>query len=264
MKSDGCSGGEGRKAYGDSSLVHRTVPPREEIIHHPCHGETAQIHAQRRTDKDAAPKSGIRVLDLLDAEFGESMGKIDQQHKPQQNEQHGTHERHIISPNLKKAIRDEETRHNQPDPRHDLGAPKSILQPRPSVLRAPHPNQCSRQNSVENPQSKVHTMHGGEARTTLPATVNRNVVEQDMLQLFDRPVGEHEPGEQAVDEEDASVGDSRGDGVGTATTGGADGAAGCCAAAGGSKGGERADARDGEEREGKEGPHGSVFSLVRD
>lgn len=84
---------------------------------------------------------------------------------------------------------------------------------------------------MEGAQSEVHAMDGNEAVAVVAGTGDGHVVERHVLQLLDGPVGEHEPGDDGVDEEDERVGDSGRDAVVTLAARAAHGRAGGSTAA---------------------------------
>jgi len=61
---------------------------------------------------------------------------------------------------------------------------------------------------VEEAESKVDTVNSSEAITGLAVAGDCGEVEQDVLEFLDGPVGEHDPGQQRIEQEDDGVGDT--------------------------------------------------------
>jgi len=93
-------------------------------------------------------------------------------------------------------------------------------------------------------------MDGCEAEASVPAAVDGDIVKEDSLQFLDGPVGEQEPGEEGVEEQDDGVGDAGCDAVIAFAAGAAHRAASRGSTAGRCEGCESADGRDREEGEG--------------
>ena len=64
-------------------------------------------------------------------------------------------------------------------------------------------------------------MHGGKSEAFFTAAIDGDIVKKDTLQFLDGPVGEQEPGEEGVEEEEKSVGDAGEDAVLAGAAGGA-------------------------------------------
>lgn len=91
---------------------------------------------------------------------------------------------------------------------------------------------------MEEAEGEVDSVDCGEAKAFVAGTVDGDVVEENALQLLDGPVGEQDPGEQRVEEQDEGVCDSRGDRGRAFACRAAEGRACCRAAARGSEGEE--------------------------
>ena len=151
------------------------------------------------------------------------MRQVDEQNQSEQQEQDRPHQRNVIPPYFKEPIGNQERRHNQPQPDDDLGPPESVLDGSALVSRVVDADQQHGHGQMEDSEGEVDAMHRREAETRVSRAADRDVVEEHALELLDRPVGEHEPGQEAVDEEDQSISDSGRDGVVAFPAGAADG-----------------------------------------
>lgn len=62
---------------------------------------------------------------------------------------------------------------------------------------------------MEETEGKVDTMDRDPAMTFLPVASNLHIIQCQILQFFQSPWSEHNPGDYGVDQKDEGVGDSR-------------------------------------------------------
>ncbi|CAG8571471.1 7424_t:CDS:2, partial [Scutellospora calospora] len=176
-------------SYCDGCLVHRTVGLSEEDVHDDGNSNAAKIHAQSRADEKAAPELGVGILDLLNAVLSPCMRKVYQQDQAKEQEQDGTTESDVVTPDLEESVRDEESEDDQAQPCDDLGSPKAILNRRTAVFRAVDAEQQDGVDGMEAAESEVDAVDSGEAEALFSGTVDGDIVEEDALELLDGPVG---------------------------------------------------------------------------
>ena len=179
--------------YCNGRLVHRAVGLSEEDVHDDSDSNAAEIHAQSRADEEASPELGVGILDLLDAVFGPGVRKVYQQDQAKEQEQDGTAESDIVTPNLEECVRDEESEDDQAEPCDNLGSPEAVLNRCATVFRAVDTKEEYSVNSVEAAESEVDAVNSGEAEALLAGTVDSDIVQENALELLDGPVGHGEP-----------------------------------------------------------------------
>lgn len=121
------------------------------------------------------------------------MREIHQQNQSKQEEQDGSDECDIVSPNFKERVRDEESDDNQAQPSDYFRSPKAVLNRCAAVFRAVHSQKKYCMNGVETAEGEVHAVNGGEPEALFTGAVDGDIVEEDALELLDGPVGHGEP-----------------------------------------------------------------------
>ncbi|KAI6776110.1 hypothetical protein HG530_000055 [Fusarium avenaceum] len=91
-------------------------------------------------------------------------------------------------------------------------------------------------NEMEETKRKVDSVNSKPAMAFACGTIDRNIIEGEFLQLFDRPRREHYPGDDRIDKEEERVCDSSCDTIAAFATCAADHRTSCSTAAAGSEG----------------------------
>ena len=125
--------------------------------------------------------------------FGPGVRKVYQQDQAKEQEQDGTTESDVVSPNLEECVRDEESEHDQAEPCDNLRSPEAVLDRCATVFRAVDSEEQDGVDGVEAAESEVHTVNSGKAEALFSGAVDGDIVKEDTLELLDGPVGHGEP-----------------------------------------------------------------------
>ena len=136
------------------------------------------------------------------------MCEIDQQDEAYKKKEDGANKSDIVSPGNKEAVRDQEGDDNQAQPGNELGTPEAVLDGRSLVARVVDANEQQRQDEMEKAQGEVDAMDSDETIAFLAVARDGGKVKQHLLQLLDSPVGQHDPRQQRVEQENDGVCDS--------------------------------------------------------
>lgn len=139
------------------------------------------------------------------------MRQVHQEDESDEQEQARANHGKVVAPHDEERVRDEEGQDNHANPAEDLGRPEAVLYRRAPVLRRPHANQHQRHQDVEEGEGEVDPLHCDIAVALLSVALDVHVVKGEVRQLLHGPVGEHDPRNDRVDEEDERIGDTRGD-----------------------------------------------------
>lgn len=121
------------------------------------------------------------------------MGEINQQDEAEEKEEDGSNQRKVVAPDDEEAVRNEEGDDNKSDPGNKLRSPKAILQSRPLVPCAVNAYEEESHDEVEEAKGEVDALNGDEASACSSITGDGSVVQEGVLELFDRPISEHYP-----------------------------------------------------------------------
>jgi len=161
------------------------------------------------------------------------MSQVYQENEAEKQEQHSADQSDIVAPDDEEAVRNQEGDDDQSDPGNYLGTPEAVLDSRSLVACVLDANEQQGHDGVEKSESKVDAVNSSEAIAGLAVAGDGGEVEQDVLEFLDGPVGEHDPGQERVEEQDDGVGDTGGHAVVALAGSAADGrACGGSAAAG--------------------------------
>lgn len=166
------------------------------------------------------------------------MSQVDQENETKEQEQDSTDQSDIVAPEDEESVRDQEGDDNETNPSDQLGPPETILNSRSLVACVLDANQQESHDEVEEAESKVDTVDSGKAIAGLAVAGDCSEVEQNMLEFLDSPVGEHDPGQERVEQQDDGVGDTGGHAVVAFSSSTADGGAGGGSTAAGGEGHE--------------------------
>jgi len=126
------------------------------------------------------------------------MSEIYQQNQTDEKKQDGSDKSNIVAPEGKEGVRDEESDDNKTDPGDQFRTPEPVLKSRSLVSGVVHTNQKQSQDEMKESQREVDAMYGGESIAFFACARDGGIIEEDFLQFFDSPVGEHDPGQQRV------------------------------------------------------------------
>lgn len=166
------------------------------------------------------------------------MSQVDKENESKKQKQDGTDQSDIVAPDDEEAVGDQEGDDDKSDPCNDLGAPEAVLDGRSLVACVLDADEQESHDEVENTESKVDTVDSSEAIAGLAVTGDGGVIKQDMLEFLDGPVGEHDPGQERVEQQDDGVGDTGGHTVVAFSSSAADGGTCCGSTAAGGEGHE--------------------------
>lgn len=213
-------------SYRNGCLIHAASAPGEIDVHDHGHGERSQVHEQCGANEHARPHTRLRGLYLLLAVLGPVVRQIDQQNQTNEQEQAGSGHGEVVAPNDKERVGNEEGENNHANPAQDLGRPKAVLDLRAAVLGGPHTDEHQGHEDVEEAEGEVDALHGNEAIALFPVALDVDIVQGELGQLLHGPVGEHDPRDDRVDEQNEGVCDTGCDAVAAfPSTGAHDGAA---------------------------------------
>ena len=136
------------------------------------------------------------------------MSEVDQQYQTQEDVKNRSDNGDVFAPGDKELIRDEKGDDNQTNPCDQLGTPKPVLYSRPLVSCAVDPNEEQGEDKVEETERKIDAMHSDVAVAFGPVAGDGGVIEESMFELLDGPVGQHDPGEDGVEEQYDGVDDT--------------------------------------------------------
>ena len=220
--------------YSDGCLIHATSALGKVDVHDDCHGERGQVHEQGRTNEHGSPHARLGCLDPLLAVLGPVVGQIDEQNQANEQEETGSNHGKVVAPDDEERVGDEEGEDDHADPSKNLGAPEAVLDLGAAILGGADADEHEGHEDVEEAEGEVDALDGDEAVALLAVALDVDVVQGELGQLLHGPVGEHDPRDDRVDEEDERVGDAGCDAVAALSSAGAhDGAAGGRATAGG-------------------------------
>jgi hypothetical protein len=214
------------RSYSNGCLIHAAPAPGEVNVHDNRHGERSQVHEQRRANEHARPHTRLRSLYLLLAVLGPVVRQIDQQNQTNEQEQAGPGHGEVVAPNDEERVGNEEGEDDHANPAQDLRCPKAVLDLGAAVLGGPHTDEHQGHEDVEETEGEVDALHCNEAIALLAVALDVDIVQGELGQLLHGPVGEHDPRDDRVDEENEGVCDTGCDAVAAfPSTGAHDGAA---------------------------------------
>ena len=162
------------------------------------------------------------------------MRQVDQQDKTNEQEQTGAGHGKVVAPDDEERVRDEESQDDHENPAKNLRAPETVLDLCAAVLGRPDTDEHESHEDVEEAESKVDALHRDVAVALLAVALDVDIVQGELRELLHGPVGEHDPRDDRVDEEDERVCDTSSDAVSAlSSTRAHDGAASGRATAGG-------------------------------
>lgn len=222
--------------YCDGGLVHRAARAREEDVHDNGHCERTNVHANRGANKQRLPRVGLGGLDFLQAVLGPCVCEINEQDKSDKEEEDGADKSDIVAPDGEEGVGNQESDDDEANPCDQLGTPEAVLDSRSLVSGVADSDEEKSEDKVEETESEVDAVDGSESITLLAGARDGGIVQQYFLQLLDGPIGEHDPGQQRVEEEDDGVGNACGHAVVAFAACAAESRACCRSAAGSSRG----------------------------
>lgn len=136
------------------------------------------------------------------------MCQIDEKNQTQQEEEHGAEESNIIAVDEEEAFRNEERHDNEPNPEEHFWSPEAILKGGAAIPGCLHAKEQEGENQVEETETEVDAMDRDPTVTFLSIAFDFHIVEGQVLQFFECPGSQHNPGNDRVDQEDKGIGDS--------------------------------------------------------
>lgn len=127
------------------------------------------------------------------------MRQIDKQNQTEENVEYGTDDGDVLAPHDEEVIRNEEGDDDQTEPSDNLRSPEAVLNRRPLVFGATDADEEKSHDEVEEPKGEIDAMYRDVAITTRAIAGNGGVIQKGVFELLDRPVGEHDPGENRVE-----------------------------------------------------------------
>jgi len=185
--------------YSDGCLVHAASRTSKEDIHDDGHGNSSNVHREGRPNQQKLPYPRILIFHLLKAILGPSMRQIDKQDQTEENVEDGTDDGDVLAPYDEEVIGNEEGDNDKTEPSNNLWSPETVLDRRPLVFGAANTDKEKSHDKVEEAQREVDAMYGDVAIATRAITGNAGVIQEGVLELLDRPVGQHDPREYRVE-----------------------------------------------------------------